>query len=53
MLALHPPFDIVWGIVIDDLHGVFLGVALTLLLWLNKSHRGKPLEIRYNVYTFT
>ena len=42
MLALHPLLDIVLGIVVDDLNGVFLGVTLSLLhLWLDKKHKGK------------
>ena len=31
VLALHAAFDPVWGVVIDDLHGIFFGVTLTLL----------------------
>lgn len=43
VLALHPRFDVVWGVVIDDLHGLFLGVTLSLLrIWFDKSHRGQP-----------
>ena len=43
LLALHPVFDLVQGVVIDDLHGLYLGMTLSLLrLWLDKSHRGKP-----------
>ena len=43
MLALLPTFDVVSGIVIDDLHVIYLGVTLTLLrLWLDKSNRTKP-----------
>ena len=42
MLALHTPFYLVNGIVIDDLHGVFLGVTLRLLhLWFDEINRGK------------
>ena len=42
MLALHPCFDLVQGVVIDDLHGIFLGVTLTMLnLWFSKGSRGK------------
>ena len=37
VLALHPTFDVVHGIVVDDLHGLFLGVTLTLLnIWFDK-----------------
>ena len=43
VLALHPCFNLVEGVVIDDLHGVFLGVTLTMLdLWFNKKNRGNP-----------
>jgi hypothetical protein len=46
VLTLHPSFDPVWGIVIDDLHGIFLGVTLKLLhLWLDKANKGKPFFI--------
>ena len=42
VLALHPCFDLVQGVVIDDLHGIFLGVTLTMLnLWFSKGSRGK------------
>jgi hypothetical protein len=52
-MALHQPFNILWGIVIDNLHGVFLGVTLTLLhLWLNKCHRGKPFSIGNKVLVY-
>ena len=51
VLALHPPFDLVWGVVIDDLHDLFLGVSLSLLrLWFDKSHGGKPHFIGSKVY---
>lgn len=46
VLALLPSFDLVWGVVIDDLHGIFLGVTLTLLhLWFAKSNKAKPFFI--------
>ena len=52
VLALHPCFDLVGGIVIDDLHGVFLGVTSTLLnLWFHKSHRRQPYFIGDKVHT--
>ena len=42
VLGLHPFLDLVKGVVVDDLHGVFLGVTLTLLrLWLDKANRSK------------
>lgn len=51
VLALHPSFDVVWGVVIDDLHGVFLGVTLTLLhLWFDKTKKRKPFSIFQKVY---
>ena len=49
VLALHGCFDLVGGVAIDDLHGVYLGVTLLLLhLWLDRTNRGKlsSLEIR-------
>lgn len=43
VLALHPVFDLVCGVVIDDLHGLYLGVTLSLLcLWFDNNHCGKP-----------
>lgn len=39
-LALHPHFDLASGVVIDDLHGIFLGV--TLHLWFDKQNKGMP-----------
>ena len=46
VLALHPTFNIVHGVVVDDLHGLFLGVTLTLLhLWLDRKSRNKPFFI--------
>lgn len=46
VLALLPSFDLVWAVVIDDLHGIFLGVTLTLLhLWFAKSNKTKPFFI--------
>ena len=38
-----PCFDLVGGVVIDDLHGIYLGVTLTHLhLWFDKTNQGKP-----------
>ena len=46
VLALRPAFNPVWGVVIDDLHSIFLGVTLTLLhLWIDKTHKDKPFFI--------
>ena len=42
VMALHPCFDLVQGVVIDDLHGLVLGVTLTMLnLWFCKGSRGR------------
>ena len=42
VLALLHTFNLVWGVVIDDLHGVFLGVTLALLnLWFDKANKTK------------
>ena len=52
VLALHHCFDLVGGVVIDDLHGIYLGVTLTLLhLWFDRSNRGKMYYIGNKVYT--
>ena len=46
VLALHPCFDLVSGVVIDDLHGIYLGVTQSLIrLWFDKINRGKPFFI--------
>lgn len=43
VLALHHCFDLVGGVVIDDLHGIYLGVTLALLhLWFDKSNKKQP-----------
>lgn len=53
VLALHSPFDVVWGVVIDDLQGVFLGVTLTLLyLWLSKAYKRKLFFIYKEVHVY-
>ena len=50
ILALHPCFDRVGGVVIDDLHGTYLGVTLTFLcLWFDKTIQGKPYVIENQV----
>ena len=50
VLALHPCFDLVQGVVIDDLHGLYLGVTLTMLnLWFGKGNRGKEYFIGHKV----
>ena len=52
VLAAHPPFDLVKGVVVDAMHCVFLGVmAKTLIpLWCDTTHRFKPFSIRRNVH---
>lgn len=46
ILSLHPPFNLVKGMTIDDLHCIDLGVAFCLLaLWFSSDNRGKPLNI--------
>lgn len=50
VLALHKPFDICRGVVIDSLHCVYLGVALKLLkLWFDKDTRMEDFSIRTKV----
>jgi len=50
ILALHSPFNLCRGVVIDSLHCLFLGVVLQLLkLWFDKAHRKKPHSIRNKV----
>lgn len=52
VLAAHPPFDLVKGVVVDAMHCVFLGVmAKTLIpLWCDTTHRFKPFSIRRKVH---
>ena len=46
VLAFHHSFDLVGGVTIDDLRGVYLGVTLSLLhLWFDRTNRGKPFFI--------
>lgn len=46
VLAVHPPFNIVKGVVADYLHCVLIGVAKsTMELWFNKTNRRKPFFI--------
>lgn len=50
ILALHLPYDICEGTVIDSLHGVYLGVVRKLLtLWFGKANRMDPFSIRSKV----
>ena len=46
MLALHPGFDIINGMVTDYLHCVLLGVSKTLLsIWLDPKNDSKEFYI--------
>ena len=50
-MLLHPPFDIVKGIVVDYMHTLLLGGVPALLnLWLSKKNKDKPYFIRNKVY---
>lgn len=40
VLTLHQPFNLVKGVIVDDLHGLFLGVTKTLLsLWFTEKYK--------------
>ena len=42
VLSLHPPFQLPWGVIVDDLHCLYLGVASHLIeLWFDKKYRGQ------------
>ena len=46
ILAIHPPFNLVKGIVTDYLHCVLLGVSKMLLkLWLQAANHSKPFYV--------
>lgn len=46
VLGLHRPFSLVTGVVVDDLHGLYLGVTKTLLgLWFNNKYKQKDFYI--------
>lgn len=50
VLALHEPFDLCHGVVIDSLHCIYLGVTLKLLkLWFDKGARMEDFSIRAKV----
>ena len=52
-LFRHPPFDVSKGVVIDVLHGLYLGVVLSLLsLWFDKVNRNMPFYIGDKVCTY-
>ena len=54
VLALHQPFDLARGCVVDDLHCLYLGVTLQLLhFWFEKKHRTKSFYIGNKVCTCT
>ena len=51
VLALHPRFSLVSGVVVDDLHALYLGVTRTLLsLWFDSKSKGKPFYIGDQVH---
>ena len=51
VLCIHPPFNLVKGVVVDSLHAIFIGVVHQLLkLWLNKANRHKDYFIGNKVY---
>ena len=42
VLNLHSPFQLPWGVIVDDLRCLYLGVAVRLIeLWFDKKYRGK------------
>ena len=46
VLAIHPPFHLVKGMVTDYMHNVMLGVAKALMVfWFDPMYRGKPFSI--------
>ena len=48
-VSLHPPFQLPWGVIVDDLHCLYLGVASHLIeLWFYK-YRSKDHYIRQKV----
>lgn len=50
VLWLHPTFKMTTGVVVDDLHGLYLGVARTFLsFWFHKSNKGCNFYIGDNV----
>lgn len=52
VLTLHKPFSLDVGVVVDDLHGLYLGVSETMLdLWFSKQYKGKAFYIGDKVYT--
>ena len=54
ILALLLYFDLVYGIVIDMLHCIFLGVVKALLhLWFDQSHRNEQYSLYSQVWKCT
>ncbi len=52
MFCLHKPFDLAKGFAIDDLHVIFLGTVLDLLVkWFAKKFKNNPYSIRLKVLT--
>ena len=52
VLSLHPPFQLPWGVIVDDLHCLYLGVASHLIdLWFDKKYRSKDHYIGQKVAT--
>ncbi len=52
ILGLHPFLDVVKGVVIDDLHGIYLGVTLSMLhLWFDKANKEKLFFLGNKVVT--
>ena len=50
ILALHRPFHLVDGVVVDYLHCVLLGVVkMVMELWFNTTNRNKPYFISKKV----
>lgn len=47
VLGLHPCLDVVKGVVVDDLHGIYLGV--TLHLWFDKANKREPFFLGNNI----
>ena len=51
IFSLHKPLDLVNGIVIDDLHCLYLGVTKTLLsLWFDDKYKSQVYHIGTKVH---
>ena len=54
VLSLHPLFQLPWGVIVDDLHCLYLGVASHLIeLWFDKKYRDKDHYIGQKVQCTT